>query len=450
MFQNVERYPFPRPASNGMNKLSIFQVVLLLIFGVLGIAGVLIFAFATAGNNATSVGPVIIWGDIDSKAMDAVLRQAADQNQDFDQVRYVKKDPATYESEFVNALADGSGPDLFILRQDYLLRNAGRIIPIPPASLPPAQFNTLFIDAANIFPGPSGALGVPIVADPLVLYWNKDTLSAAGYAKPPTTWAEVQSMGEKLQRRDDSGAIVKSAIAFGEYTNVTNAKDILTVLILQAGGGIVARDNSGRLIPALLSGGSSGQATESALRFYTEFANPSKSHYSWNRSLPESQKAFASGDVALYVGFASEGPTIASMNPNLNFAVAALPQIENGDYAVDTARVYGISISRTARNQQGALAVALQFATAGTGMAKNLGTALGIPSALRDVLSAPAVGAPDIYKRGALISRSWLDPDPAKTSAIFRAMIENITSGSLSLTDAVQRANSELGGILGI
>jgi len=83
-------------------------------------------------------------------------------------------------------------------------------------------------------------------------------------------------------------------------------------------------------------------------------------------------------------------------------------------------------------------------------MAKNLGTALGIPSALRDVLSAPAVGAPDLYRRAALISRSWFDPDPAKTSGIFRAMIENITSGSLSLTDAVQRANSELGGILGL
>jgi len=449
MFQSAERYPFPRPASNGMNKLSIFQVVLLLIFGVLGIAGVLIFAFATAGNSATSVGPVVIWGDIDSKAMDAVLQQAADQNQDFEQVKYVRKDSATYESELVNALADGSGPDLFILRQDYLLRNAGRIIPVPAASLPPAQFNTLFIDAANIFSGSNGALGVPIITDPLVLYWNKDTLSAAGYAKPPGTWGEVQGMGERLQKRDDSGAIVKSAIALGEYANVTNAKDILTVLILQAGGGIVARDNSGRLIPALLSGGSSGQA-ESALRFYTEFANPSRPHYSWNRSLSESQKAFAAGDVALYIGFASEGPTIATMNPNLNLAVAALPQIENGDYVVDTARVYGISISRTARNQQGALAVALQFATASTGMAKNLATALGVPSALRDVLSAPAVGASDLYRRAALISRSWFDPDPVKTSGIFRAMIENITSGSLSVTDAVQRANSELGGILGL
>src|SRR3989338_3408526 len=200
-----------------MNKLSIFQIVLLIVFGVLGIAGVLIFAFATAGNSTTSVGPVLIWGDIDSRAMDAVLQQNADQNQDFDQVKYAQRDPAVYESELVNALADGSGPDLFILRQDQLLHNIGRIIPVPTAALPVAQFNTLFIDGANIFSGGNGALGIPLVADPLILYWYKDVLSAAGYAKPPATWAEVQAMGEKLQKRDDSGAIVKSAIALGEY-----------------------------------------------------------------------------------------------------------------------------------------------------------------------------------------------------------------------------------------
>jgi ABC-type glycerol-3-phosphate transport system substrate-binding protein len=434
-----------------MTKLSVFQIVLLAVFGVLGIAGVLIFAFVTTGNNTASIGPVVIWGELDSKALDAVLQKAADQNQAFDQVRYVQKDPVTYESELVNALADGSGPDLFILRQDYLLHNAARIIPIPIASLPPAQFGALFIDAANVFSDSRGVLGIPLVADPLVLYWNKDTLSAAGYAKPPTTWAEVVGMGERLQRRNDSGAIVKSAIALGEYSNVTNAKDILSVLFLQAGGGIITRDGTGRLVPGLLSGGTgSGQTSEGALRFYTEFANPTKPHYSWNRSLPRSLMAFSAGDVALYIGFASEGPLIVSTNPNLNFAVAALPQINIGANVVNVAHVYGVSISRTSKNQPGALAVALQFASANSGIAGDLSTALGIPSALRDVLALPSVGALTLYKREALISRSWFDPNPAKTSGIFRAMIENITSGSLSLPDTIQRANQELAQVLGI
>ncbi|MEK7106722.1 MAG: extracellular solute-binding protein [Patescibacteria group bacterium] len=428
-------------------KLSLFQIVLLIVFGVLGVIGVLIFAFANVGNSTTNVGPVLIWGNIDSQAMNAVIQNTVDNNQDFDQLKYEEKDPATYESELVNALASGSGPDMFILRQDQLLQNAERVIPIPATSLSPTQFNNLFIDAGAVFLDPRGVLGIPIFADPLVLYWNKDMLNAAGYAKPPSTWAEVQKMGERMQKRNDAGAIVKSAIALGEYANVTNAKEILSVLILQAGGRIVARNNTGILTTDLSSGGTdTAQYAESALRFYTEFANPSKSYYSWNSSLPESQKTFAAGDLALYIGFASEGPAIAKINPNLNFDVAPLPQIKNGENAVNTARVYGILISRTAKNQPGAFAVVSQFASASeTGMGRNLSLVLGVPSALRDVLALPSTGTGELYKREALISRSWFDPNPDKTSSIFRAMIENITGGSLSLSDAIQRASQEIG-----
>lgn len=433
-----------------MSKLSIFQIILLITFGVLGIIGVLIFAFANTGGSTTSIGPVVIWGNLDSKIVSAVLQQATDNNQDLAQVSYVQKDSATYEADLLNAIADGTGPDLFIVRQDYLIRNAARIIPIPTASLSPSQFKTLFIDVAGVFANSQGAFGIPIAVDPLVLFWNKDALSAAGYAKPPATWPEVESMAIALQKRGELGEIVNSAIALGEYANVTNAKEILSALIFQAGGEVVGQDVNGKLVPGLLSGGTGGsQTAESALGFYTEFANPSKSHYSWNRSLPESQKAFAEGVTAMYLGFASEGRIIASMNPNLNFDVAALPQIANATRVVGTARVYGMSISRNARNPQGALAAALQFATPATGMDKNLSTALGIPSALRDVLALPAPGASDLYRRAALISRSWYDPDPTKTSDIFRAMIENITSGTLSLSDAVQRANAALGQLLG-
>ena len=428
-----------------MAKLSIFQIAILITFGALGVVGILIFAFANTSSSTTNIGPVTIWGDINSQAMNSVLKNISDANPDFDQVKYAEKDPVTYQSDLVNALASGTGPDLFILRQNQLIQNAERVIPIPSSSLPLERFNTLFIDASSVFYDQRGVLGIPIVADPLVLYWNKDMLNADGYAKPPGTWTEVQEMGVKMQRRNDAGGIVKSAIALGEYANVTNAKEILSVLIFQLGGQIVSRDGSGNLVAGLLSGGTgSSQTAENALRFYTEFANPSKSYYSWNRALPASLNAFAAGDLALYIGFASEGQLIARMNPNLSFDVASLPQIKTGTLAVNTARVYGISISRTTKNQTGAFAVASQFASPTSGMGQQLATALGIPSALRDVLALPAKGAGELYRREALISRSWIDPNPAKTSSAFRAMIENVTSGALSLSEAVSRANQEI------
>ncbi|HXK38783.1 MAG TPA: hypothetical protein VJ043_01700, partial [Candidatus Paceibacterota bacterium] len=81
-------------------------------------------------------------------------------------------------------------------------------------------------------------------------------------------------------------------------------------------------------------------------------------------------------------------------------------------------------------------------------ISKNLSAALGMSSALRDVLAAPAEGNVLLANREVLIARSWIDPDPIKTSGIFRGMIERVSSGRMQVADSVQRANDELGRIL--
>ena len=427
-----------------MKHLSIFQTVLLSVFGALAISGVLIFALAVGGNQESPVGPVSIWGTLDAKAFAAAIEKAAGADARFAQVTYVEKDPTTYEADITNALANGGGPDLFLLRQDYIMRDKGKVIPVKPESLSSTQFKATFIDAANTFDTAVGALGYPLFVDPLILYWNRDLLASGGFAKPPAYWEELSDMTQKLTKRSDSGAILKSTIALGEYTNVTNAKSILSVRILQEGGSITERDQDGRLTPAFAT----GTSTESALSFYTQFANPANNAgYTWNRSLPDARTAFAAGDTALYIGYVSEAPLIAQMNPNLSFAVAPLPQIRGRDRAVNTARVYALAVSRAGENQNGAKVVAPLFAS--PSIAKDIGDVLGIPSALRDVLSEPAEGNGALFNKEAIIARSWLDPDPEKTSAIFRAMIERVTSGAMRLSDAIQRADQEMAQVIG-
>ena len=436
-----------------MKHLSIFQLIFLCVFGALAVSGVLIFALVVGGNNANDAGPVEIWGTLDSKAFSNFIEQAGNSDPRLSQLTYVQKDQATYESDITNALANGAGPDLFLLRQDYALKNAGKIAPMPQ-SLSASQFHNTFIDAADPFFSSAGALGIPLFVDPLVLYWNGDMLGAAGFAKPPAYWEELPGMTQAITKKSDAGSIIKSAIAFGEYSNVPHAKEILSALILQAGGSITQIDDAKRLSAALVArSGSAQQATENALRFYTQFADPSNSvDYTWSRALPDASKAFAAGDLALYVGYASEGPSIISANPNLNFAVASLPQIKDGNNsvstAVDTAHVYALAVSRGAKNQRGAIVIANLLAS--PDYAKSLSSGLGIPSALRDVLSQPAQGASDLFNKAAIISRSWRDPDPEKTSDIFRAMIERVSTGALRLSDAVARANEELSQVIGI
>ena len=440
---------FPRPTSNGMKNHSVFQIAILIIFGALAIVGVLVFAIAVGGGSGNTVGRVEIWGTLSEKAFSKYILQISETDQRFAQVVYLQKDPATYESDLTNALAVGGGPDIFLLRQDFVIRNAGKVIPFG-SILTADQFRAMYVDAGNLYLiGSSGALGLPILVDPLLLYWNKDMLSAANFAKPPAYWDEITGMAQEMTARADSGSIIKSGVALGEYANVNNAKDILSALILQSGGKITAVDISGRLVPALVAQtGASLEATEKALRFFTQFSDSSNVYYSWNRSLKNSRSAFASGDLGLYIGFGSEEAVIRSMNPNLNFDASPLPQVRDGAQTVGVARVYALAVSRASRDSAGSQTIASLLASPATG--KNISLALGMSSALRDVLAQPAEGIDVLLKRETLIARSWIDPYPEKTADIFRAMIERVSSGAMLSRDAVQRANQEMADVLGL
>ena len=431
-----------------MKNLSVFQTILLAGFGAFAIAGVLIFALVVGSGAGNAVGPVVIWGTADANAFTAVLRQASENEGRLAQVTYVQKDPVTYENELTEALASGGGPDLFLLRQDYVVQNVGKVVPIPYDYLTLAQFDDTFVESAQPYLAQSGVLGVPIFVDPLLLYWNRDSFGSAGYAKPPQYWDELAGVAGKIVKRDDSDRIQKAAVAFGEYQNVENAKDILSLLILQAGGEIVKRDNTERLTPALSAraAGATTQPTESALRFYTEFADPSKAHYSWNRSFANSRVAFASGDLAMYLGYASEARLIARTNPNLNFAAAPIPQAR-GLNSIDVARVYALAVSRASRNPSGALTAASIMAD--TSFARALSTALGMPSARRDVLSERGQDENVLFESQAIIARSWIDPNPEKTADIFRAMIESVTSGAARYGEAISRADQQMAQLTG-
>jgi hypothetical protein len=176
---------------------------------------------------------------------------------------------------------------------------------------------------------------LPALTNPLVLYWNKDLLASAGYSQPPRYWDELFDMARAITSCQASVvathsstvagcdrptlSIKKATVALGSWDNVRHAKDIMSAVIMQQGGAITARDDHGNLGSALLNGtGGPSSAVQSAVRYYTEFSDPTKDDYSWNASLPDSLSAFASGNLALYIGTASEAALIAKSNPNLN------------------------------------------------------------------------------------------------------------------------------------
>ncbi|HVV14878.1 MAG TPA: extracellular solute-binding protein [Candidatus Paceibacterota bacterium] len=429
--------------------MSTFQIVVLGIFSSLILIGVGVFAAFGGVLGGAAIGPVTIWGTLDRNTMDGLIEALRAEDKGFETVTYVQKSEAAYEGDLVNAMASGSGPDLFLLSGDEVLPFSDKILTIPYGSISQGSYLASYVDEAQLFLTPQGVQALPFTLDPLVMYWNRDLFASAGIASPPSVWSEFLTLAPKITSLDTRSTVQKSAVALGEWRNIPHAKDILAALFMQVGDTIVARDGAGA--PTVTFGsepeGSAGNPAESALRFYTEFANPSKTSYSWNRALPPAADAFVSGDVGVYFGFASEYTEISQRNPNLRFGVALLPQIDQGGSRVTYGDITGIAIARTAANVKGALTVA-QILSGKTSVGIISG-ALSLPPVRRDVAVDTASSATaGVFVQSGLIARGWLDPSPKGSDTVFQTMIESVVSGKEAPATAVSEGKGALSELL--
>ena len=283
------------------------------------------------------------------------------------------------------------------------------------------------------------------MADTLVMYWNRDLYSNAGLARPPSKWGEFYGLTNTLGKVDADLNISQSLIGMGEGQNVNNIREILATLFLQEQNPIIGYNSLRNSYEPTIGGNFSGPGIESALRFYTEFSNPTRSSYTWNRSLPRTDQAFLSGQLATYLGMSSEIQSLRQRNPNLNFALAEIPAVEsdgNRPKSVYT-RVYGLVIPRSTDNYYGAQIIAQLMARPES--AELFSNAIGLTPVHRDLVSQVSdEGYKDILKRQVIYGDSFLDPNEPLTERSFRDMVENITSGRRSLNESIDIANNEI------
>ncbi|MBY0473245.1 extracellular solute-binding protein [Patescibacteria group bacterium] len=420
--------------------MTTFQIVFTAMFVIFIGLGVLSFSLYSSNNS--SIGNVVVWGTVDQDKMLSFINSLNQQDRSSQGVSYVQKNESTYPSEVINAMASGAGPDIILISQDQIGLFADKVTTIPYNIVPQSSFVNSYVDEARLFLTSQGTLAFPFLIDPMVMYWNRDIFQTAGLAQPPQYWNDLVTQAQKLSLLDPARNIKRSAIALGGWDNIDHAKEILSMLFMQAGDMLVVRDNSTDLIKSVFGANTQG-ATEnpaaSALQFYTEFGNPSKTDYSWNRSLPRSQEAFTSGTLAVYLGFASEYADISKRNPNLRFGVATVPQIQGNSSHVTYGTLTGLAVPRTSKNQQGALVIA-QKMTNQAGIGAAFSVFGGAP--VRSDLSVDTTGnaAYATFYQSVLIARGWLDPNPSKTDDIFSTMVSDVVSNKSQAGSAVQDA----------
>lgn len=434
-----------------MKNFSLFQAILLGVFGLAALIGIFVFATQTSTNNNAdaTVGTVVIWGTLPKSAMQNVLIAVTKEDQSFKDVSYEEKSKNTLAADLASAIAVGEAPDLVLASQEELRSLAKLISPIPTSTLTVSDFSTAFITEGTLLMTPTGDgyYGVPFLVDPLVLYSNRSILSSEGIAKPPSTWEALTGLVPAVAQLTPNKQITRGLIALGSYDNVHNARAILSSLLLQTRVPIVTYKN-GSLITDL-SGSSSGESLpgRAVLNFYTQFADPSKVSYTWNASLPDSQQAFVNGDLALYLGFVSEARFLKAANPNLDFQVTRLPQPETATLKSAYGLMHSFMIPRGAKNPSGAFqAAALLSSSASQAIASSV-TGLA-PVSLSQLSIQPADPVAVVAYSEALYANGWLSPSAADTDAVFSSMITGVISGRLTLDAALTSGASALSALL--
>lgn len=429
-----------------------FQTIILIFFGSMAVIALLVFAsIPKKGQDVASTGQgnVEIWGTFPgTPGLEEMIKSFNGTNKKVFSISYVYHDPKNFDSDIVEALASNRGPDVLLLPDDLILRHSDKIEKIPLTSISPAVFSSSFVQAAEIYMRDDGYVALPFAIDPMVMYWNRDIFTNASVTSPPKYWDEFLTLTPKLTKRDPrTSDLIQSTLSFGEYVNVTHAKDVLALLFLQVGNPIV---QIRKAVPrsTVAAFGAQGYVADqdvvSALRFFMDFSNPLKSIYTWSRARAASRDEFINGNLAVYFDYASSYKEIAMKNPHLNFAVAQVPGPRGTSAELTFAKVHGLTVLKSSKNKNTAF-IAVQKLLLDSDSAKNFAAAYNLPPVRRDLLAVlPTDAAMEVFYYAAIRARTWLDPKPEVSDTAFQTMVESVSSGRNDAATAVRQLQIEL------
>lgn len=381
-----------------------------------------------------------------------------------------------YETEVLNALAAGQGPDIWEIRHDELARHKDKLINFPTkTAITVNDFKKVYASSIAEEMISDGKLyGLPMGIDPLILFINKAHLQEADLRDAPKTWEETIAIANTLTRKVDSN-IFRPGLALGTASNINHASAIVELLMHQFQTQMV--DPARRTATfALYTQDTNGQSFDypgqNAVAFFKAFADPTSGPYqTWDINQPYSTQAFADGTVSMIIDYLSVGPQLKAINPKLEFTMAYVPQrilrtFPQGDLPgevsepVYTARYRALVASKpwtklSADQQKAKQELAWEFineATSST-LAGNLNKKTWALSP-----KAPAVANADqVSDFGSTVNEqsitgnlvTWYKgPSPRSVDKVMTDMTRAITEQSLPIADTMTQAAQIISGLL--
>ncbi len=405
--------------------------------GLVILGGLLVYFCLIPGLQSCGANPnqkiiLTFWGVEPSSAMNEAFRTLGNNFK----ISYQEFDPKTYEDTLINALAAGTGPDVFEVNARSLPKHADKLLPASTDLISLPVFESLYPTVVEQDFAPNGIVyALPLYLDTLALFYNRDIFDSDHVALPPANWSDFQNLMPHLRRLDAQGRMIRGAAAIGSASRTVNrAPDLLSLLMLQDGTEMVSQDFSRASF-------SSPQGIN-ALTFYTNFANPASTNLAWSETLGDSLDAFAAGKTAMVFGYAADLARLKEKNPTLAVGVVPVPQPTAAKSEVSYANYWGIGVSKRTNDPTGAWAFVHALA-ADVANAKNLADTLNRLPAIKTLITTKQNDPTwHVFANAALSARSWPEVDKVEVDKIFDTMIDDVVRGQRTVADAINKGQA--------
>lgn len=361
-------------------------------------------------------------------------------------IEYVQKGENAEEYErFLNdALAAGTGPDLFATRNDWTPKYYSKLSEMPEDIYKLDDFkNTFFEIAYRDLSKDDKIYAMPFHLDTLGVFYNKKLVNSR---KPGDTWDEFKESVKKYRKLKGDYIEIAGA-TMGTSDNIEYAEDILYMIMLQNHTTMLSDDLTQAYfnLSAKDKYGNITYPGTSALSFYTSFSDPNKETYTWNTKMNNSFATFTDGKSATMFGYAKDIARIEkATNEELNFETVKAPQVLGNELYL--AKYWAHGVSKDSKNQE----TAWDFLK--TSSEKNINidyvNKIDLPSARKDVAKTQHNIRIKPFIEQLENATSWHKGDWLKADKLFRNVIKNVSTGKQKAQAAIDDAAKQMNNIL--
>lgn len=333
------------------NKKLIIIVAIVLFLLLAGVGSFLLLSKVKDDNNNAENIELVYWGLWEPSSVMQPLIDEYESTHPGVNILYSQQTFSNYESRIFTRLQQASSstepaPDIFRIHNTWVPKYYSYLSPLPANVMTRDQYSeTFYPTALSDFTAKDDKLyAIPLEIDGLVLFYNKQLLSDAGFSEPPTDWDSLADLAHKLTKKDSSGEITQAGLAIGTSRNILHASEILSFLLLQEGVEIIDSTRTNVTLNTT--------KVESVLNVYTGFATGKQAV--WSSDLRYDLEMFYSGKLGMMIAPSWRAFDIILSSPTIEFGMATLPQLEANQEKVYYSTYWGDAVNKSSDNTEAA------------------------------------------------------------------------------------------------